>query len=213
MKDGKLAVTFDARDYLDRVVKGTAATYTATVTRVAEPEKLTLNPELFVKPEGGPPGVQASSRHLPDDERLITLANGVSAMSFAGFGSRHVGTREGNVPVAEDGGEAHARLATRIGSRSSHTVTISGVFTDDTGRENRSVGTFKLDQTRLAGVKVSTPKELFATGEKDSRFARPVRPQGRREDSHHADCREARLATFEPVGDAGTRCQRRIPPG
>src|SRR5207302_2702726 len=32
VKDGKLVVTFDARDYLDRVVKGTAATYTATVT-------------------------------------------------------------------------------------------------------------------------------------------------------------------------------------
>ena len=36
-------------------VKGTAASYSATVTRVAEPEKLTLNPAEFVKPEGGPP--------------------------------------------------------------------------------------------------------------------------------------------------------------
>ncbi len=165
VKDGKLVVTFDARDYLDRVVKGTAATYTATVTRVAEPEKLTLNPDAFVKPEGGPPGVEQFEA-LPDDERLITLANGVSAMSFAGFGSRHVSTREGNVPVAEDGS---AKLTLDLQPewlKGSHTVTISGVFTDDTGRENRSVGTFKLDPNPTRGVKVSTPKELFATGEK-----------------------------------------------
>src|SRR5207302_11183751 len=101
-KDGKLVVAFDARDYLDRTVKGTAATYVATVTRVAEPEKLTLNPDAFVKSEGGPPGSEEFEA-LPDDERLITLANGVSAMTFAGFGSRHVGTREGKVPLAADG--------------------------------------------------------------------------------------------------------------
>src|SRR5207249_7042504 len=81
VKDGKLVVTFDARDYLDRTVKGTAASYTATVVRTAEPEKLTLDPNAFASPEGGPPGADQFDA-LPDDERLLTLANGVSAMTL-----------------------------------------------------------------------------------------------------------------------------------
>ena len=84
MKDGKLRSTFDARDYLDRPVKGTAASYTATVIRNADAAKLTLNPDAFAKPEGGPPAVDDFDA-LPDDERLLTLANGVSAMTFAGL--------------------------------------------------------------------------------------------------------------------------------
>jgi alpha-2-macroglobulin len=165
VKDGKLVVSFDARDYLDRAVKGTAATFTATVTRVAEPEKLTLNPELFVKPEGGPPVIE-DFEALPDDERLVTMANGVSAMTFAGFGSRFVGSREGTVPIGEDGS---AKLTLDLQPewlKGHYTITVNGVFTDDTGRENRGVGTFKLDPKPTAGVKVSTTKELFATGEK-----------------------------------------------
>ncbi|HEV3438563.1 MAG TPA: hypothetical protein VG122_14460, partial [Gemmata sp.] len=66
VKDGKLSVAFDARDYRDRPVKGTAASYTATVTRTVEPEKLTLNPDEFAKPESGPPTVDEFDA-LPDD--------------------------------------------------------------------------------------------------------------------------------------------------
>jgi hypothetical protein len=165
VKDGKLVVAFDARDYLDRPVKGTAASYTATVIRNADLEKLTLNPDEFAKPEGGPPSPDDIGA-LPDDERLITLAHGVSAMTFAGFGSRFVAAREGTVPVATDGS---AKLELDLNPdwlKGSHTVTVSGVFTDDTGRENRASGTFKIDPNPTRGVKVSAPKELFATNEK-----------------------------------------------
>ena len=51
-------------------------------------QKLALDPTKFVADEGGPPSVDDFDA-LPDDERLLTLANGVSAMSFAGFGGRH----------------------------------------------------------------------------------------------------------------------------
>jgi hypothetical protein len=102
VKDGKLVVTFDARDYLDRSIKGTAASYVATVSKTAEPEKLSLNPEAFARPEGGPPSADEFDV-LPDDERLLTMANGVSAMTFAGFGSRLVGSREGTVTMPADG--------------------------------------------------------------------------------------------------------------
>lgn len=164
VKDGKLVVTFDARDYLDRPVKGTAATYTATVTRTAEPDKLTLNPDQFAKPESGPPG-QEELDALPDDERLLTLANGVSAMTFAGFGSRFVSSREGTVKVDADG---KAKLELDLHSewlKGNHTVSVSGVFTDEIGRENRASGTFKLDPKPTRGVRVTTPKEVFVTGE------------------------------------------------
>ena len=115
VKDGKLAVKFDARDYLDRPVKGTAASYTATVIRNADAAKLTLNPAAFAKPEGGPPAADDFDA-LPDDERLLTLANGVSAMTFAGFGSRSIASREGTVA----GGEG------RLGDSSTSISTPSG---------------------------------------------------------------------------------------
>src|SRR5262249_4443909 len=44
VKDGKLVLSFDGKDYLDRSVKGTSATFSATVMRTADPAKLTLNP-------------------------------------------------------------------------------------------------------------------------------------------------------------------------
>ena len=44
--------------------------------------------------ESGPPSIDDFDT-LPDDERLLTLANGVSAMSFAGLGGRTIAMREG----------------------------------------------------------------------------------------------------------------------
>ncbi len=164
VQDGKLVVTFDARDYLDRPVKGTSATYTATVTRTAEPAKLTLNPDEFVKPESGPPG-SSELEALPDDERLISLANGVSAMTFAGFGSRHVSSREGSANVDADGKAKLTLDLNPVWLKGNNTVSISGVFVDDTGRENRGVGTFKLDPRQVCGVIVNTSKEMFVSGE------------------------------------------------
>jgi hypothetical protein len=99
VKDGKLLLTFDARDYLDREVSGTSATWSAVVTKGADVGKLSLDPTQFVAHEGGPPSLD-DFEALPEDERLLTLANGVSAMSFAGFGARAVATREGKVSFA-----------------------------------------------------------------------------------------------------------------
>ncbi|MBA4066030.1 MAG: hypothetical protein C0501_20385 [Isosphaera sp.] len=164
VKDGKLHVSFDARDYLDRPVKGTAATYTAAVARAAEPAKLTLNPDEFAHPEGGPPGSDELEA-LPDDERLLTLANGVSAMTFAGFGSRQVASRDGNVDIADGAAKLVLDLHPEW-LKGGHTVTVAGVFTDDTGRENRAAGTFPLELRPVCGVSVTTPKETYALGEK-----------------------------------------------
>lgn len=164
VQDGKLVVTFDARDYLDRPVKGTAASYTATVVRTADPEKLTLDPNAFASPEGGPPGAEQFEA-LPDDERLVTLANGVSAMTFAGFGSRLVGTREGTVTVPTEGQTKLNLDLQPEWLKGNYSVTVSAVFTDETGRENRASGTFALNPNAARGVRVSAPKELFQTGE------------------------------------------------
>src|SRR5207302_1200909 len=57
VKDGKLVVTFDARDYLDREVKGSSASWSAVVTKAADAGKLALDPMKFVANEGGPPSV------------------------------------------------------------------------------------------------------------------------------------------------------------
>ena len=164
VKDGKLVVTFDARDYLDRSVKGTSATWSATVTKAADVAKLTLDPNTFVANEGGPPSVDDFDA-LPDDERLLTLANGISALSFAGMGGRTVATREGK---AEFTG-AEPKVTIDLWPewlKGQHTVAINAVFIDETGRENRAVGTFSLSPHGEKSVAVATSKEMYATGEK-----------------------------------------------
>lgn len=165
VKDGKLLVTFDARDYLDRPVKGTSAAWSAVVTKAAETSKLALDPAAFVINETGPPAADDFSA-LPDDERLLTLANGVSAVSFAGFGARTIATREGQ---AEFEGDKPGSVSVDLQPewlRGQHSVAITAMFVDETGRENRAVGTFPLAPVGEKSITVRTSKELYATGEK-----------------------------------------------
>src|SRR5262249_13508242 len=63
------------------------------------------------------------------------------------------------------------------------TVTLTGVFTDDTGRENRASATIDLAPNATRGVTVGTAKELFATGEK---VAVALTPFGLKADEKHA---------------------------
>ncbi len=165
VKDGKLVVTFDARDYLDRPVKGTSATWAATVTKQADVAKLALDPAAFVANEGGPPSVDDFAA-LPDDERLLTLANGISAMSFAGFGGRTVATREGKAEFTGDKPGAVSIDLWPEWTKGQHAVALTATFLDDTGRENRAVGTFALNPVGEKAVTVATPKAMYVTGEK-----------------------------------------------
>jgi hypothetical protein len=165
VKDGKLVLTFDARDYLDRPIKGTSATWSATVTKEADVAKLALDPQAFVAHEGGPPSVDDFNA-LPDDERLLTLAHGVSASSFAGFGARTVATREGKTAFGPNDAPTVTLDLWPEWTKGQHTVTVSGTFLDETGRENRATGTFSLTPAGAKAVRVSAPKELYTTGEK-----------------------------------------------
>jgi hypothetical protein len=46
-----------------------------------------------------------------------------------------------------------------------HSATVTATFLDETGRENFAVGTFPLDPKGGKAARISTPKELFTTGE------------------------------------------------
>ena len=170
---GKLVVTFDARDYLDRAVKGTSATWSAVVTKAADAAKLPLDPAKFVADEGGPPSVDDFAA-LPDDERLLTLANGVSAMSFAGFGARTVATREGQAEFAADSPTTVGIDLWPEWTTGGHSVAVTATFVDETGRENHAVGTFSLAPAGAKAVRIATPKELYATGEKVTATVAPT---------------------------------------
>ncbi len=165
VKDGKLVVTFDARDYLDREVNGSSATWSAVVTKAADVGKLALDSAKFVANEGGPPSVDDFDA-LPDDERLLTLANGVSAMSFAGFGARTVATREGKAEFAADKPATVGIDLWPEWTRGQHSVAVTATFLDETGRENHATGTFSLSPAGAKAVTIGTPKELYAAGEK-----------------------------------------------
>ena len=190
VKDGKLVVTFDARDYLDHSVKGTSATWSATVTKAADLTKLTLDPDAFVVTEGGPPSVDDFDA-LPDDERLLTLANGVSALSFAGMGGRTIATREGKIDFT--GGEPKVTIDLwPEWMQGQHTIALSAMFLDETGRENRAVvGTFSLSPKRREGGRVLVHRrKCTATGGESAGQHRAH--QHRREGccrNHHRRCK------------------------
>lgn len=173
VKDGKLVVTFDARDYLDRPVRGTSATWSAVVTKAADAGKLALDPTKFVVQEGGPPSADDFNA-LPADERLLVLANGVSAMAFSGFGGRTVATREGKAEFAGDKAGTVTLDLWPEWTKGEHTVALTAVFLDETGRENRAEATFALSPKSAKAVRVSTPKDLYATGEKVPVTVTPV---------------------------------------
>lgn len=173
VKDGKLVLTFDARDYLDRPIKGTSATWTATVTKEADVAKLALDPLKFVAHEGGPPSVD-DFNSLPDDERLLTLAHGVSSASFAGFGARTLATREGKATFGPNDAPTVSIDLWPEWTKGQHSVTVSGTFLDETGRENRTSGTFSLTPAGAKAVRVSASKELYTTGEKVAVSLTPV---------------------------------------
>ena len=201
VKDGKLAVAFDARDYLDRPVKGTAASYTATVVRNADPAKLTLDPAEFAKPEGGPPAAE-DFEALPDDERLLTLANGVSAMTFAGFGSRFVASREGTVPVDKDGSaKLDLDLQPRVAEGRLHDHAIWRLHRRHRPREPRA-STFKLDPNPTRGVQVEHREGTVRDNREDPGPGHAVRLQGWREVRDYAHRRAARRGSGLAVGRA-----------
>ncbi len=181
VKDGKLLVTFQARDYLDREVKGSSATWSAVVTKAADVGKLALDANKFIVQEGGPPSIDDFDA-LPDDERLLTLANGVSAMSFAGFGARTIAIREGTANFTTGKPTVDIDLWPDW-LKGQHSVAVTATFIDETGRENHAVGTFSLTPKDAKSVAVRTPKELFAVGEK---VPVTVTPTGLGEKDTHA---------------------------
>ncbi|QEG32219.1 Alpha-2-macroglobulin family protein [Gemmata obscuriglobus] len=165
VRGGKLVVTFDARDYLGRAVAGASATWSAVVTRAAEVGKLALEPEQFVANEGGPPSADDFDA-LPSDERLLTLANNVSAMSFAGLGARTVAAREGKAEFALGRPTTTELDLWPAWLRGEHSVAVTARFLDETGRESNAAGTFSLAPAGAKALRIVTPKELYTTDEK-----------------------------------------------
>lgn len=165
LKEGRLMLTFDARDYLDRAVKGLKATYTAAVTRSTEPEKLTLDPAAFANPASTPPPAADDLDSLPNDERLLALANGVTMMTFAGFGTRSVAQANGTVEFGSNGPGTVTLPLSADWLRGKHTVTVTGVMLNDTGRENRASKVISLEPKATRGVTLTAAREMIAAGE------------------------------------------------
>ena len=165
VKAGKLRLTFDARDYLDRPVRGVSATFRADVQREADRPKGKLDPEKFAHPEGKPPTVDDLDR-LPADERLLATAAGVTESTFGNLFTTILAHREGKVAFPPSGPGVVELDLNADWLKDRHSVTVSGVLLDDTGRENRATVTIPLSAVEPRGVRATTPRELVEVGEK-----------------------------------------------
>ena len=163
VKDGKLNLTFTAKDYLGRVVKGTEATYTAEVVKAVDPGPKALDPSEFAHLQEMPPTADDFAK-LPDDERLLAIAHGVSATTFAGLVSQQVAARTGVVKFAEAGPGTVELDLNPEWLKGNYTVAITSVLVDETGRESRSTETFPLSAKPTRGVRLSVLRELVAAG-------------------------------------------------
>ena len=131
-------------------------------------------------------------------------------MTFAGFGGRFVASREGKVSFGKDGpGTAELDLHTDW-LKGGHVVTVTGVLTDETGRDNRSSATIRLDPKPTRGVKVVAPRDLvaagesvaitvepFGLGEKDAQRLTEVTMSVENEPMRKANCRDVTAADAE----------------
>lgn len=165
VKDGKLRLAFDARDYLDRPVRGISATYHADVKREAELPKGKLDPEKFAHPEGKPPTVDDLDR-LPTDERLLATAAGIDGDTFANLSAVYLAHREGKVTFPTSGPGVVELDLNADWLKDRYSVTVSGVLVDETGRENRATTTIPLSAADTRGVRAKTARERVEVGEK-----------------------------------------------
>ena len=169
---GKLAVTMDARDYLNRRVGGTSATFTAEVIRTADRPKRTLDSSRFAHAAPVPPSADDLA-YQPDDERLFALAHGVGPTAIATLARQPVARREGVVPFTAEGrGIVNIELDPDW-LKGNHLVALSGVMVDETGRENRATTMIPLTPSATRGVRVRVGKSLAAIGETVPVFVEP----------------------------------------
>ena len=88
-------------------------------------------------------------------------------MTFAGFGSRFVASREGTVPVDKDGAaKLDLDLQSRVAEGRLHDHGRGRLHRRDRPREPLDRDRSSSTRSRLAASTVTTPKELFTTSEK-----------------------------------------------
>ena len=101
-------------------------------------------------------------------------------MTFAGLRQPARSPPARERPTCADGQrEARPRSAPGVAQGQLHGHASSGVFTDETGRENRATGTFTLDPKRSTRRAVSDAEGTVRDRREDPRRARALRPRRR----------------------------------
>lgn len=199
----RLLLRFQARDYLDRPVKGSHVQFTADVVREA------------VRPEAGPldgkqfayAGEEQAPLLRPGDltaeERLLLAAeDGWETIGGLSVGrpNQILGSLSDTLTLDERGDGVHPVQLRSNWLRPGHSLVVQGVMIDGNGREERRTQTIPLTAVDDA-LQLSLPKSTFAVNEPICVTARPRQPADAGDPPTLVAARLSPAPYFNPLDD------------
>ena len=167
VKDDKLKLTFAIRDFLEKLVPGVKASFTAQVVRQdGKSKSTTLKAEDFVH-HIPLTGLLNEWDNLPEDQMLLWKAEGAGAAAFLSTGnSAVVAQLSGEVDMKDKELGDYSIDLKKEWLAGNHSIVVSGVVTDTNGREQRTTRTIPIGDAKCPGVTLSLEQKTFTTTEK-----------------------------------------------
>jgi hypothetical protein len=167
VKAGKLKLTFEVLDFLEKRVLGTRASFTAQVVRrdtKAKPTTLQARDFVYHAPAAS---LLGDWDGLPEDEMLLWQAEGPGAAAFlSSGGTTVVGQLTGEVDMKGKEVGEHSIDLKKEWLEGNHSLIVSGVVTDTNGREQRTTQTIPIGEAKCPGVILELARKTVRAGEK-----------------------------------------------
>jgi uncharacterized protein YfaS (alpha-2-macroglobulin family) len=161
--EGKLTLSFDAVDFLEKPVPGSKVTFNAQVVQGAgETKDWTLNGEGFAY-HSKPHLIVPEQDELTEEESLL-LESDIRHLSAISFGNKSI-VSQFNQELALDSGSAEFTIdMKREWLQSGFQVEVQAVLLDANGHEQRATHTVPLDEDKPR-LTLRLQKRVFATNE------------------------------------------------
>lgn len=165
---GKMKLTFEGLDFLDKPVAVAKASFTAQVVRRTKEKPFALKGEDFV--------YHAAQKHpfgdlesLSEEDLLYREAEGEGRPNFPGLGNVPLANLSGDLEPEGAKPAVHTFELKKEWLKGDCAVVVQGVLTDANGREQRASATIPIEEKAGADGKkpleLTLPKRRYFTGE------------------------------------------------
>jgi hypothetical protein len=164
VKDGKLALSFDAVDFLEKPVPGSKVTFNAQVVQGSSKEKAwTLKGDAFAY-HSKPQLIIPDQDDLSEEEALL-LESDISLLSNMALGNQSVISQFGQELALGSGTAIFPVEIKQEWLQGNFRVDVEAVLLDPNGHEQRATYTVPLNEKSDHRLALSLPKRVFTTNE------------------------------------------------